>query len=225
MGSPLEPVEYQRDLGLSVRQNLNWTENCQIRSIKAMKALFQIKRNLTSTCHWKVKKNAYTGLVVPIATTASQRLWRSKGKLQELKKVQHFVTKWIVRSNVNYRNRLFSLRILPLSLYLEMHDLLFLLSLRKDDHHIEGTFVKNDSLGNTRQSKRGEYKLFKSKLLKTNNIFSDERKFSSTTNQERNLISATNLKKKPAENLLAFLQKTTLRGKQMHLENKILGKL
>ena len=48
MGSPLEPVESQRALGLIGHQNLNWSGNCQTRSKEAMNALFQIKRNLTS---------------------------------------------------------------------------------------------------------------------------------------------------------------------------------
>ena len=71
IGSPPEPVELQRDLGFIVHQNLNRSENCQIRSKKVIIALFQVKRNLTSAYHWKVKLIACTGYVVPIATYAS----------------------------------------------------------------------------------------------------------------------------------------------------------
>ena len=33
MGSPLEPAECQRELGLIVHQNLYWSENCQTLTI------------------------------------------------------------------------------------------------------------------------------------------------------------------------------------------------
>ena len=171
LDSPLEPVELQRDLGLIVHQNLNRSKNCQIRSKKVMNALFQVKRNLTSACHWKVKLNACTGYVVPIATYASQTWWPSKENLQEFEQVQHYATKWILGLNINYRNRHLSLRILPLSLYVEMHDLFFLLSMRTGDYDFEENLDYIASLGNKRQNRRGEYWLYKSRLMKTDDNF------------------------------------------------------
>ena len=52
-----------------------------------MSALFQIKRNLSSSCDWKVKLNAYTGYVVPIAVYASQTWLPSRTNLHEFEKL------------------------------------------------------------------------------------------------------------------------------------------
>ena len=77
--------------------------------------------------------------------------WRpNMGNLQYFEKEQHYATKWILGSNIKYRNCLLSLGILPLSLYVEMHDLLFLFSMRNVDYDIEETSDKFDSLENTR---------------------------------------------------------------------------
>ena len=75
------------------------------------------------------------------------------GNLQDFEKVPHYATKWILGSNIKYRNRLLSLGILPLSLYVEMHDLRFLFSMRNGDYDIEETSDKIDPLENTRQIK------------------------------------------------------------------------
>ena len=127
---------------------------------------FKLKETLLR----KVKLNAYTGYVVTITTYASQTWWPSKGNL-EFEKVQHYATKLILGSNINYRNRLVSLIVLPLSIYVEMHDLLFLLSMRNGDYDIEETLDYIPSLGNTRQNQRGEYRLYKSRLMKTDDNF------------------------------------------------------
>ena len=52
----------------------------------------------------------------------------------------------------HHRNRLLSLRKLPISLYVEMHDLLFLMSLRNGDYNYEETLNYIASLGNTKQN-------------------------------------------------------------------------
>ena len=67
----LESVKCQRDLGLIIQQNLSWNGNCLSRSRKAMSALLKMKRNLSCSFDWKVKLNAYTGFVLPIAVCAS----------------------------------------------------------------------------------------------------------------------------------------------------------
>ena len=93
------PVLSQRDLGLTVQQNLSWNEDCKRRSNKAMGALFQIKRNLTSNCNWRIKLNAYAGHGVPIAVYASQTWLLNKKNLTEFRKTQHHAIKWIIVSD------------------------------------------------------------------------------------------------------------------------------
>ena len=52
-----------------------------------------------------------------------------------------------------------------------MHDLLFQLSMRNGDYDIEETLDYIASLGNTRQNQRGEYRLCKSRFMKTDDNF------------------------------------------------------
>ena len=145
----LTPAQSQRDLGLIVQQNLSWKENCKRRSNKAMGALFQIKRNLTSNCNWRIKLNAYAGYVVPIAVYASQTWLPNKGNLTEFEKVQHH--------QLSYRNRLIKLHILPLGLYVETHDLLMLLSIKTGEFDVESSIENETICDTTRQRNRGEF--------------------------------------------------------------------
>ena len=59
-------LETQKDLGLVITKSLTWHNNCQQRTNKALKALFSLKRNLSSNCSINVKINAFTGYVMPI---------------------------------------------------------------------------------------------------------------------------------------------------------------
>ena len=115
--------------------------------------------------------NAYTGYVVPIAVYASQTWLPNKGNLTEFEKVQHHATKWIIGSDLSYQNRLIKLHILPLSLYVEIHDLLMLLSIKTGEFDGESSLENETICDNTRQSNRGEFKLSKPRLNKTNENF------------------------------------------------------
>ena len=166
----LESVKSQHDLGPILQKNLSWNENCLSRSRKAMSALFQIKCNLSSSFDWKVKLNAYTGYVVPIPVYAFQTWLPSRSNLHDFEKVQHHATKWILNSNQSYRNRLLTLKLLPLSFYVEMHDLLLLLSIFRGDYDV----VINDiekAVETTRQIARGEYRITKARINKTDDNF------------------------------------------------------
>ena len=111
-------------LGLIVNDSLNWTENCSKRCSKGLSALFQIKRNLSERTHWTTKLNAYTGYVVPILTYAAKAWMPSKMNMEQLENVIKKATKWILSSNEDYKNSLHTLNLLPLSQYMELHDLL-----------------------------------------------------------------------------------------------------
>ena len=115
----LESVESQLDLGLIIQQKLSWKESCRSTSRKKMSALFQMKRNLSSSCDRKVKLNAYTGYVVPIAIYASQTRLPSRSNLHEFKKFQQHATNWILNSSQTYRKYLVVLKLLPLNLYVK----------------------------------------------------------------------------------------------------------
>ena len=83
--------------------------------------------------------------------------------MSKFEKVQLRETKWILETRKSYKERLLHLKILPLSWYVEMHDLLLLLALKLNafDVKIDISKVNTDDL--TRQQSR-EYKLHDNRL-------------------------------------------------------------
>ena len=160
----------QRDLGLIVAENLNWSSNCELRSTNAMRAFFQVKRSLSTICNQDTKLNAYVGYVVQVATHASQAWMPSRTNMLDLEKVQKLATKWILCSNESYKERLTNLKLLPLCLYIELHDLLYLLAIMRGDYDTTVNLQENPP-ETTRQDTRGEFKIAKSRLQKTDDNF------------------------------------------------------
>ena len=78
----------QRDLGLLASNSLSWTENCATRSSKSLRALFEIRRNVSAHCNTQLKIHAYTGYVMPILTFCSQAYYRSVSSLKKVEKIQ-----------------------------------------------------------------------------------------------------------------------------------------
>ena len=76
----------QRDLGLLVSNSLSWTENCTIQSSKSLRALLEIRRNVSAHCNTQLKIHAYTGYVMPIFTFCSQAYHPSLSSLKKLEK-------------------------------------------------------------------------------------------------------------------------------------------
>ena len=116
--------------------NLSWSANCIRRTTKAWKAFCTLKRNVSSRTSMETKLNAYKGYVVPVLTYASQ-VWNPwKTDLKSIEKIQHKATKWIWSGNDEYHQRLEKLKILPLSMYMEMHDVLYLLSILEGNYYV-----------------------------------------------------------------------------------------
>ena len=189
----IEPCKEQRDLGLIVSCNLSWNSNCHQSSAKAMSTLFQIKRNLVVNCSVKTKLDAYTGYIVPIVTYASQAWCANRQNLQEVEHIQKAATKWILATNAAYIDRLLKPNLLHLCLYIEMHDLLFLLALLRNQYDVR---IKSESAETTRQAQRGEFKVLKSRLRKTNN---NQNSTNQNTVQLR-LASVQGLRNNPEQN-------------------------
>ena len=95
----------------------------------------------------------------------------NKGNLIEFEKVQNHATKWILGSDLSNLNWLINLHILPLSLYVEMHDLLMLLSIKTGEFDVESSIENETICDNTRHSNQDEFKLSKPRLNKTNENF------------------------------------------------------
>ena len=166
----LSSVNSQRDLGLIVSNKLTWNENCS-RTSKAISALFQIKRSLTMKSSVTTRLNAYTGYVVPIVTYASQAWTPSRSNMEQLERVQKLATKWILRTSKTYTERLKDLNLLPLNLYMEMHDILILIALLENRYDVEIERKPSESCEITRQSSRGEFQIPKSRLQRTDDTF------------------------------------------------------
>ena len=162
----------QRDLGLFVENGLGWNENCSRRSANALKALFKIRRNVTKKCNIQNKIHAYTGYVMPMLTYASQAYHPSIGSLKKLEKVQKYATAWFYGYDISYKCRLIKSKLLPVSLYIELHDVLFLLDLleqKMDIEHSELLSVRPCS--NTRQGDRNEMVVTSTRTKKADENF------------------------------------------------------
>ena len=71
---------------------------------------------------------AYTGYV-PIVTYATQAWFANKTEMKEIERVQKKDTIWTLNNwELNYEKRLGKLNLLPLSLYIELHDILLLIA-------------------------------------------------------------------------------------------------
>ena len=71
-GIQLPIVKKQKDLGVLVISDLTWSSNVDLRTSKALRELYQIKRNMRKNVTLQGKLNAYTGYFVPILVYSSQ---------------------------------------------------------------------------------------------------------------------------------------------------------
>ena len=150
-------------------RNLSWSANCQLRTTKAWKAFYTLKRNVSSRTSMETKLNAYIGYVVPVLTYASQVWYPSKTDMKSIEKIQQKATKWICGGNDEYHQRLETLKILPLSMYMEMHDVLYLLSILEGNYYVPEDKLPKRKENETRQKQ--EFELPKHRLHKSDENF------------------------------------------------------
>ena len=79
-------------------------------------------------------------------------------------------TKWTLNCNLDYKGRIVKIKLLPLCLYVEMHDLLMYLSLVNSKYDIS-IAVESSKEEKTRQHSRGEYAVNKNRLNKSDENF------------------------------------------------------
>ena len=120
------PCRQQRALDLGVKKLLSW--NAKQRTTKAIKA-YRIKCTLSPSCNLSSELNAYVGYVIPVITFASQAWMPSRSNMHDIEKVQKLATKYIHCSGEDYKHSSLKVNLLPLSRFMEMLDLLYLLSL------------------------------------------------------------------------------------------------
>ena len=105
-------------------------------------------------------------------TYASQAYHPSIGSLEKLEKVQKQATAWFYGYDISYKCRLIKSKLLPVSLNIEFHDVLFLLDLleqKMDIEHSELLSVRPCS--NTRQGDRNEMVVTSTRTKKADENF------------------------------------------------------
>ena len=174
LNSQLQDIFVRRDLGIQMTANLSWSSNCESRVQSAIKAFYLIKRNVSSKASTKSKLDLYIGYIVPIATYASQVWYANKSELKQLERIQRKATACILSSTaIDYPQRLRLLMLLPLSMYIELHDILFLFAVKnqKYDINLEDYTDKTEINRSTRQVSRGELNIPKLRLKKSEEHF------------------------------------------------------
>ena len=171
-GFELPIVKEQKDLGVLVKSDLTWSSNVYLRTSKALRALYQIKRNVSKNVTLQAKLKAYTGYVVPILVYSSQVYHLTTTCLRKVEKIQRLATKWFFGVNVDYKTRLIKCGLLPLSMYIELHDVLFMRDLlrNKYGYTIADEMILKEST-RTRQDARNELEIPKVNRNKCENFF------------------------------------------------------
>ena len=124
----LHSAQKEKYLGVTITSSFSWSPHIKERCGKAMQSFFLIKRNSSSSLSFLSKLNLYKSLIVPILLYGHQ-VWNANNTdYIIIERVQRRVTTWILAesSAVPYKDRLHNLKLLPLLLYMQLHDVLFL---------------------------------------------------------------------------------------------------
>ena len=153
----------QKDLGITMAPKLNWKPTVEKRCSKALKAFYFYKGNTSRSTKLSAKLNAYAGYVVPIVTYATQASFANKTETKEIERVPKKATSWILNNwELNYKKRLGKLNLFPLSLYIELHDLLLLIAFLSRNYNINIPITRNRNWWSTR------YQTFRANKHKSN---------------------------------------------------------
>ena len=125
---------------------LNWKPNVKKRCSKALKAFYFLKRNTPTSTKLSAKLNLYARYVVPIVTYATHAWFANKTETKDIERVQKKANSWILNNwELNYKKRLGKLNVLPLSLYIELHDLLLLIAFLSGNYNINILINRNQN--------------------------------------------------------------------------------
>ena len=117
-------------------------------------------------------KSMRTQVVMPILTFCSQAYYPSVSSLKKLEKIQKLATVWFYAYNDNYKPRLLRCNLLPVSLYIELHDVPYLQMILNGRVDIKPsallTINENES---TRQGQRKELAVNSTRKRKSDENF------------------------------------------------------
>ena len=105
---------------------------------QSLSSLFQSENEHPTTEFVVSRLNMYFGYVVPILTHRSPFWHADRTSMKELELAQKRVTKWFCRaSQVHYKTRLIQLKLLPINLYIEVHDSLTFFKIVADQYNFD----------------------------------------------------------------------------------------
>lgn len=152
-----------RDLGITITDSLSWSTHIGQICSKAYRSFHIIKRNIPLHCSTGLRKRLYLVLVRSHLSYGSQ-LWRPHlvKDIKNLERVQRRATRFILQDNsTDYKSRLISLSLLPVNMWIELQDVLFIVKCLQDPpdnfnvlEYI--SFTRNNTRSSTK--KRMEYK-------------------------------------------------------------------
>ena len=116
----------ERDLGVFITDTLSWSHHTNFRVSKASKSLLLIKRNTSDSCASFTKPYAYCGFIVPVLLYGSPVYCANRSELKNLEQATKLILNF---TPLPYKQRLAQLALLPICLYIELHDLLLFSSI------------------------------------------------------------------------------------------------
>ena len=122
-------VTQHLDLGVLVSHKLSWSSHIASICQSAYQSLNFLRRSLQNSACVELRKQLYFALVRSKLSYCSQ-LWRPHllADISTIERVQRRASKFILHDySSNYKDRLIKLNLLPLSYWLELQDILFLI--------------------------------------------------------------------------------------------------
>ena len=159
--SAVQVSKSNRDLGVILSSDLSWSAHVHYITSKAYKMLGLIRRSFSSSIPVSTKKILYISLVRSHLLYCSV-VWRPhlRKDILLIERVQRRATKYILNDfKSNYRSRLVSLQLLPLSMTLELNDIIFFLkSVREPSSSFDILSFVSFSNSDTRSSSANKLK-------------------------------------------------------------------
>ena len=134
-----------------VSHDLTWKTHIEERLKKANKVLYLLRRNIALQVGQEIKLGLYKSLILPVLFYVSACTNPDRGELQQLERLQKKVVKWILGQKVMpYPNQLRLLNILPLTMFMQLNEILFLSKLTEDDSFLP-MLKQNSEKGRTNE--------------------------------------------------------------------------
>lgn len=144
-GTVVPSADLYKDVGVILTSNLSFSLHINNILSKAYRSLGLVRRAVPSSSNVSLKRSLYLTLVRSQVSYCCQ-VWRPHliQDIKALEKLQRRASKYIINNyHMDYKSRLTVIKILPLSLWMELQDVLFFLALLKNppDNFILSKYV------------------------------------------------------------------------------------